>query len=270
MKGLENKKVEEGIEFLEDFFKEEKDHPLVPIIYDIAELGRLRNWIQEILAKLDGSSVLFGEELAQLINDLKNELFRLVNTEEAKQDVDYLLEQKSTEEYFGKYFLRHNLPIEDYNTLVETEKVYFPKAHHTWRENLQWLWKHFENRSEFVVLSMICKPHRKRSSGRLGSGFYREISTCIFAKYSLLKNDGEIILEPPSKKILDFFTFIGPQSNSLEISEMAEFYLKACTDFGNHYPVKIKKYCHCPNTHFEDVEIKSPLEHEAKIRAEAD
>ena len=104
-----------------------------------------------------------------------------------------LLKEITYENYFARFFKRHNINPQKYDFLKGKE-LYVPKPKHTWVQNSEWLISRFKEGCIFVILSIVSEENTQRKKSESGSGFQREIAACLIHGYNFKKFQQESIL----------------------------------------------------------------------------
>lgn len=200
---LDDKTPQEAIESINLFFDKEDIDTQVPIIYDIANLKSLRGLMINLLEtqKAVSTNKLSPNFIEACGDAIEKEIEKLAYQDpNISTKVNNMSYAAACKKYFGQYFEKQNKEEEEFSELRDTGKLYCPpQGKHTWQSNLKWLIECFNRGSEFVVMSELTEKSQYRSSGQLGSGFFREIATCYKLGYKLEEKDQEIVMRHPER-----------------------------------------------------------------------
>jgi len=87
----------------------------------------LRSIQNALLGILQNTSEVRSERvLNQISRFLEEEVFHLSCIDQISSKFQKFCFQEACEQYFGKYFKRHNQPTEDFSTLFSSGKLYCP------------------------------------------------------------------------------------------------------------------------------------------------
>jgi hypothetical protein len=136
-----------------------------------------------------------------------------------RQDIVY---DKAFKAYFGK----------SEKDITSQHMIYRPpNGSHKWEYNVDWLCKHLQKGSCFVVKSDLTEKAIYDRRREFGSGFFREVAICYALGYRFSYEEGNMVLRHPGREINCLENNLMHLSTGDKLVELEGPYREAMTDY---------------------------------------